>query len=71
MTFEEAKKQVELNPKFIYSKRFDNSLQKCIDRYPDGVPDKVIAQCLMMTEEEVEETFQKVVQKLQKVMKVE
>lgn len=71
MTHDEAKKLVEFDPEFIYSKRFEYSLDKCIDRYPEGAPDKVIAQCLMMTEEEVEDTFQSVIKKLQKVMKVE
>ncbi len=70
MTLEEAKKRVETDPKFIYSKRFENSLEKCLERYPDGAPDKVIAQVLLLTEDEVEEIYQKVVKKLQKALKV-
>lgn len=71
MTYEEAKRRVNSDPDFVYSKRFDYSLEKCLDRYPDGAPDKVIAQCLMLTEEEVEATYQEVVEKLRKIMKVD
>lgn len=71
MTHEEAKKLVEIDPEFIYSKRFENSLEKCLDRYPDGAPAKVIAHCLMMTEEEVEVVFQEVIVKLREIMKVD
>ena len=71
MTYEEAKKKIETDPDFIYCKRFDNSLEKCIERYPDGAPDKVIAQSLMMTEEEVKDVTEATVEKLRKIMKVE
>ena len=71
MTYEEAKKRVETEADFVYSKRFDFSLQKCLDRYPDGAPNRIIAQCLMLTEEEVEQIYQDVVQKLRVVMKVQ
>lgn len=71
MTYEEAKKRIETDADFIYCKRFNNSLEQCIDRYPDGAPDKVIAQSLMMTEEEVKEVTEATVEKLRKIMKVE
>lgn len=71
MTYEEAKKKLETDPDFIYSKRFDYSLEKCIEKYPEGAPNKIIAQCLMLTEEEVDETYRNVVEKLRKIMKVE
>ena len=71
MTYEEAKKKIETDPDFIFCKRFNNSLEECIDRYPDGAPDKVIAQSLMMTEEEVKEVTEATVEKLRKIMKVD
>lgn len=71
MNYDEVKKLVETDEDFIYCKRFNNSLQQCIDRYPDGAPTKVIAQSLMMTEEEVEFTFNEVVKKLRNIMKVD
>lgn len=71
MTLDEAKKKIDSDPNFIYNKRFDNSLEKCIDRYPDGAPDKVIAQSLLMSEEEVADTYLAVIEKLKNTMKVE
>lgn len=70
MRQEEAKKKIETDPDFIYSKRFGFSLETCLDRYPDGAPVRVIAQSLLMTELEVEETTERIVQKLRKTMKV-
>lgn len=71
MTHNEAKKRIESDPDFIYSRRFGFSLDKCLDRYPDGAPTKVIAQALLMTEEEVEESVERVVGLLRDFMKVE
>ncbi len=70
MRFEEAQRRIQSEPDFIYNKRFDFSLEKCLDRYPDGAPTKLIAQSLLMTEEDVEETTQRIVAKLQVIMKV-
>lgn len=74
MTLDEARRRVESDPDFIFSKRFDFSLAKCIEKYednPNGVPVKIIAQSLVMTEEEVEDTFQEIIKKLRILMKVE
>jgi hypothetical protein len=71
VTYEEAKKKIDTDPDFVYSKRFGFSLEKVLDKYPDGAENKVIAQCLLMTEDEVEETLASVVQKLRLAMKVE
>lgn len=71
MTYEEAKTKIETDADFIYCKRFNNSLEQCLDRYPDGAPEKVIAQSLMMTEEEVRDVTEATVQKLRKIMKVD
>lgn len=61
---------VEHDDDYVHIKRFDFSLKKVIDRYPDGAPNKVVAQALMISEEEAEELYQKVVEKLRKSMKV-
>lgn len=71
ITYEEAKKKIATDPEYIYSKRFNYSVSECVERFPDGAPLKIIAQALMMTEPEVEETFNEVVAKLKKIMKVE
>lgn len=70
MRYEEAKRRLETEPDFIYNKRFEFSLDKCLDRYPDGAPIKVIAQSLLMTEEDVEEVTERVIVKLRNIMKV-
>ena len=71
MNLESAKKKIASDPDFIYSKRFEHSLAKCVDRYPDGASTKLIAQVLLMTEEEVEDTYAKVIKKLKEIMKID
>jgi hypothetical protein len=53
------------NPDYIYLKRYGNSMQRLIKRYPDGCPAHIIASALDITEEQVEERYQEVVTKLQ------
>jgi len=71
MTVEETRRKIAEDPDFVNVKRFDNSLKKMLERYPDGAPPKAIAQALLMTEEEVEELYQQVVLKLRAALKVE
>jgi hypothetical protein len=70
MTSEEARKRIATETNFIFMKRFDNSLERFMDRYPDGAPVRVIAQALMMTEDEVESVLQGVIEKLRVSMNV-
>lgn len=56
------------DPNYIALKRFGYSLEQLLQRYPDGCPDRVIAQALLIPEEEVEEVYQSIVQKLRDVM---
>ena len=71
MNYEQVKKKIDSEPDYIYSKRFGNSLAACVERYPEGASTKLIAQVLLMTEEEVEETYLQVVEKLRDIMKVD
>ena len=71
MSLDETKKRIEAEDDFIYSKRFDNSVQKLLERYPDGASTKLRSQVLLLTEEEVEDIFQKAILKIRKEMKVE
>lgn len=64
MTTDDAKFLIDNDEDFVYVKRFDYSLKKLLEKYPDGAPDRVIAQALMITEEDVEKTYQHIVQKL-------
>lgn len=71
MTLEEIQELIRKDKDFIYSKRFDFSIDKLLERYPDGAPSKVIAQVLLITEEEVESLTQGAIESLRKKMKVE
>jgi hypothetical protein len=62
----ETQKRLEAEPDFVALKRFDYSLDKVLERYPNGCPTRIIAQALLMTEEEVEAAYERVVEKLRK-----
>lgn len=64
MTTEQMRKRINTDPDFVALKRFDFSLEKVIEKHPNGVPNKLIAAALLMTEEEVEDLYEKVVAKL-------
>lgn len=64
MNHEEIALLIETDPDFICIKRFDFSLKKLLERYPEGVPTRIIGQALSMDEEQVEELYQTVLQKL-------
>lgn len=68
---EEIRSRIETEPDFVNLKRFDFSLEKVLEKYPEGAPPRLVAQALLMTEEEVEELFQQTVLKLREVMKVD
>lgn len=71
MNTTEATQRIREDPDFVALKRFDYSLEAVIERYPDGCPDRVIAQALMISEVEVEELYQKAIVKIQLIMGVE
>lgn len=56
--------KIENDPDFINIKRFDYSLERLLERYPEGAPMKVICQALNMSEKEVEDLYANVVEKL-------
>ena len=70
MTSVEVKIKLEQDRDFVYLKRFDYSLKKVMLRYPDGCPTRVIAQALLMTEEDVEIMHKQIIAKLQGMMGV-
>ena len=71
MTLNETKTKIAEDPDFINLKRFDYSLAKLLERYPEGVPVRLIAGALLITEAEVEKLYQQVVVKLRNLMGVE
>ncbi len=54
----------------VLLKRFNYSLKATLERYPEGVPEHLIAQALDLEDEEVTELYQEVVEKLRAIMKV-
>jgi len=70
MINQDYKRRVETEPDFVATKHFDFSLKKLIERYPDGAPDRIIAQALCLTEPEVEELYQKAVSEIRELMGV-
>lgn len=60
------KELISTHPDYINIKRFDYSLEKLLDRYPNGAPDRIIAQALDMTEDEMKELYQQALEKLKK-----
>jgi hypothetical protein len=68
MTDEEINDRIKNDPKFINIKRFGYNIDNLLERYPEGAPMRTICQALDMSEEEVEELYQNVVKKLQKIL---
>lgn len=67
----EAKQKVASDEDFVFLKRFDYSLKELVAKHPGGVPDRVIAAALMVTEEDVRDLYDEVILKLRRAMKVE
>lgn len=68
MTSEEVSKRLHAEPDFINLKRFDYDMKKLMDRYPEGVPDRLIALALNITEEEVETIYEDIVSRIRSRM---
>lgn len=69
MTTIEAIERISAEEDFIALKRFNYSLKMFLERYPDGSPNnRIIAQALMMTEDDVESLYQEILEKLRAVM---
>lgn len=71
MKTKEVQRLISEDPDFVYLKRFDFSLDKVLERFPDGVPNRMISQALMITEEEVDEIAQSAIIKIRQALGVE
>ena len=65
----ERDQRVESDPDFIVSKKDNNSLSILIERYPDGVPDKVICRTLQITPEELQKHYDRAILRLAEILK--
>lgn len=70
MTDDEIKTLINEDEDFVYLKRYDYSLVTVLERYPDGCPDRVIAQALCITEEAANELYDEVILRLRAYMGV-
>jgi len=64
MTTEEALFRINNDPEFVYLKRLDYSLTRVIERFPEGAPDRTVAQALMITAEDVHRIYNDIVMRL-------
>jgi hypothetical protein len=68
---DDVRTRIDTDPDYIFSRRFNYSLAEFQERYPEGAPNKLIAQALAISEEEVEDLYEQVIAKLRSAMKVE
>lgn len=71
MIKDDIKKKILEDRDFINVKRYDFSLKKLLESYPDGVPEELICRALDMTSKEVHDTYLRCVVKLKNAMKVD
>lgn len=55
---------------YLFSSRYAYSIKKLLNKHPEGVSVKFIANTLMMTEKEVEAIYARIIGKLQSILKV-
>jgi hypothetical protein len=65
------KKKIVEDEDFIYCPRLGNSLNKLIEKHPDGVDDERIQKLLLMSAKELEAIYQSALQKLRNALKDE
>ena len=68
MELETIKQKIELEEDFIFHPRSANSLSKLLDKHPQGLSNEEIAKVMLMSEDEVEDTYQSAIKKLQKIL---
>ena len=64
----DTERKLKKDPDFVVAPRFGNSLQRLVERFPEGVPDDVCAKALNLTVEEIEQLYQKTVRDLRTTM---
>jgi DNA-binding NarL/FixJ family response regulator len=70
MTPEEIQNRLETDPDFVVLKRFGYSLEAVLERYPEGCPNRIVAQALSIPEETLPDYYAQVVEKLRILMGV-
>lgn len=70
MTPSEIINRIETDDDFVNLKRYNYSIEEAIDRNPDGLSFKMIAQGLGMSEEDAVKAYESAVKRLQKALGV-
>lgn len=70
LTTSEARHLVASDPDFVFLKRFDYSLAKVKERYPEGCPDRIVANAMMIIEDDVSVEYARVCSTLREIMGV-
>lgn len=61
---------IENDPDFVAVPRHGCSLKRVLTAYPNGAPDRVVAQALSISETELESTYASIVSKLRDTLKL-
>lgn len=61
---------LENDPDWVYSKKFGYSALAAADKYPEGVPDRLICGMLHLTQEELDCLWEEIVSELRSSMGV-
>lgn len=70
LTDKEMRKKVQDDADFVALPRYGYSLEKALEAHPDGCPDRLIAQALMITEAEVRETYEQILVKFRALLRI-
>lgn len=71
MEDDDTQKKILHDEDFVNLRRFDFSIKEVMKRYPEGAPDRLIAQALGLGEDEIETRYQEIVGTLRDLMKVD
>lgn len=67
---EEKIKKINEDPNWVNAKRYNYDLKTMISRFPEGCPDRVIANVLGLSDEELQSKYLEALVKLRKSMGV-
>jgi hypothetical protein len=71
VTTEEVIQRINSDPEFVNLKRFEYSLAQVMERFPEGAPDRTIAQALMIAEDDVSRLYNEIIERLRVQLKIE
>lgn len=63
------RKKIKEDPDFVYCPRLGNSLEKLIDKHPEGIDDERIEKVLLMSKKEIEVVYNSALEKLRNAIK--